>query len=202
VRIGVYVDGFNLYFGARALCGRGTSGWRWLDIRALATSLLVPTWTARAATIERVVYCTARVSGVEDRTSPADQDVYLRTLRQHGSVDHVEFGAFASRVRTSVLASWDAKGRPALCTARWPVQVKDLSGGDVPAARFVVSHLHREEKGSDVNVATHLLLDVLGDNADAAILVSTVTSRFRCTSPGSASRWVWSTRERNPSPGS
>jgi hypothetical protein len=39
VRIGVYVDGFNLYYGGRGLCGRGTPGWRWLDLRALATSL-------------------------------------------------------------------------------------------------------------------------------------------------------------------
>jgi hypothetical protein len=40
VRIGVYVDGFNLYYGARGLCGRGTPGWRWLDLRALATDLV------------------------------------------------------------------------------------------------------------------------------------------------------------------
>jgi hypothetical protein len=52
------------------------------------------------------------------------------------------------------------------------VQVKEAAGADVPAARFVVSHLHREEKGSDVNVATHLLLDVLGGDVDAAIVVS------------------------------
>ncbi|HEY7200404.1 MAG TPA: NYN domain-containing protein, partial [Candidatus Dormibacteraeota bacterium] len=31
MRVGVYVDGFNLYYGARGLCGRGTAGWRWLD---------------------------------------------------------------------------------------------------------------------------------------------------------------------------
>jgi hypothetical protein len=36
VRVGIYVDAFNLYYGARNLCGRGTPGWRWLDIRALA----------------------------------------------------------------------------------------------------------------------------------------------------------------------
>jgi hypothetical protein len=36
----VYVDGFNLYDGARALCGRGTPGWRWLDLRGLAADLV------------------------------------------------------------------------------------------------------------------------------------------------------------------
>jgi hypothetical protein len=39
VRIGVYIDGFSLYYGARGLCGRGTPGWRWLDLRALAADL-------------------------------------------------------------------------------------------------------------------------------------------------------------------
>ena len=40
MRIGVYVDGFNLYYGARGLCGRGTPGWRWLDLRGLAADLV------------------------------------------------------------------------------------------------------------------------------------------------------------------
>ena len=39
-------------------------------------------------------------------------------------------------------------------------------------ARFLVSVLNWEEKGSDVNVATHLLLDVLGGAVDAAVVVS------------------------------
>lgn len=33
-RVGVYVDAFNVYYGARAHCDRGTSGWRWLDLAA------------------------------------------------------------------------------------------------------------------------------------------------------------------------
>jgi len=40
VRVGVYVDAFNLYYGARTLCGRGTPGWRWLDIRTLVSDLV------------------------------------------------------------------------------------------------------------------------------------------------------------------
>jgi hypothetical protein len=30
-----YVDGYNLYYGLRKSCGRGTSGWRWLDLPKL-----------------------------------------------------------------------------------------------------------------------------------------------------------------------
>ena len=63
MRIGVYVDGFNLYYGARGLCGRGTPGWRWLDLRALATDLAGRRSSWPGARIHRVVYCTARIDG-------------------------------------------------------------------------------------------------------------------------------------------
>ena len=36
----------------------------------------------------------------------------------------------------------------------------------------MVSYLSLQEKGSDVNVATHLLKDVLGKRVDAAIVIS------------------------------
>jgi hypothetical protein len=36
----------------------------------------------------------------------------------------------------------------------------------------MVSYAHREEKGSDVNVASHLLVDVLTGRSDAAVVVS------------------------------
>jgi hypothetical protein len=36
----------------------------------------------------------------------------------------------------------------------------------------MVSYLDREEKGTDVNLATHLLVDVLDQRVDAAIVIS------------------------------
>ena len=36
----------------------------------------------------------------------------------------------------------------------------------------MVSYLHREEKASDVNVATHLLVDVMDRRVDAVMIVS------------------------------
>jgi hypothetical protein len=36
----------------------------------------------------------------------------------------------------------------------------------------LVSHARREEKGSDVNVASHLLLDTLDGNIEGAIVIS------------------------------
>jgi hypothetical protein len=57
-------------------------------------------------------------------------------------------------------------------TARHPVVVKDAGGSDVPDAVFMVTVADREEKGSDVNVACHLLIDTLLGHVDAGIVVS------------------------------
>jgi hypothetical protein len=172
VRVGLYIDGFNLYYGATGLCGRGTAGWRWLDMRALGTALLerAPTWPE--AYIERVVYCTARIDGAANPIGHQEQDVYLKAVRAGGAVDLIELGHYVSRVKRSPLAVADRKGRPVLQTSAWPVMVQDRDGAPMRDARFMVSHAYREEKGSDVNVASHLLLDVLGGTIDAAIVIT------------------------------
>ncbi len=45
-------------------------------------------------------------------------------------------------------------------------------GGPVNGAVFMVSYANREEKGSDANVAAHLLLDVLGGTVEGALIIS------------------------------
>jgi NYN domain len=172
VRIGVYVDGFNLYYGARGLCGRGTPGWRWLDLRALATDLVSRRASWAGAQVERVVYCTARIDGASNPSGQADQDVYLKALVAAGSVDHIEYGTYVARVKTAPLAVKDAHGRPRLVGPAWPVMIQDGHGGPVTEAVFMVSYANREEKGSDVNVAAHLLLDVLDGAVDGALVIS------------------------------
>ena len=92
MRVGIYVDGYNLYYGARGLCGRGTPGWRWLDLRALATDLVGRRTNWQGAYVERVVYCTARIDGADNPDGQRDQSVYLNALRVGRSVDHIEFG--------------------------------------------------------------------------------------------------------------
>jgi hypothetical protein len=101
-----------------------------------------------------------------------DQDVYLKALVAHGAVDHVEYVAFVARARTAPLATIDDKGRPMLTTSRWPIMAQDADGADMPNAIFMARVLNVEEKGSDVNVTTHLLLGVLRAEVDAAIVVS------------------------------
>ena len=77
-------------------------------------------------------------------------------------MDHIEYGTYVSRVKTAPLAVKDAHDRPQLVGPAWPVMIQDSHGRPVNDAVLMVSHASREEKGSDVNVAAHLLLDVLG----------------------------------------
>jgi len=168
MRVGVYIDGFNLYYGARGLCGQGTPGWRWIDLRGLATKLAG--WPE--ASVTRIVYCTARISGADNPSGAADQDFYLKALVAAKAVDLIEYGSYVSRVKRAPMATADSKGRPILTRSAPPILVKDASDEPVRDAIFMVSHARREEKGSDVNVAAHLLLDVLQKDIDAAIVVS------------------------------
>jgi uncharacterized LabA/DUF88 family protein len=172
VRVGVYIDGFNLYYGARGICGRGTPGWRWLDLREFAADLLKRRGEWPGAQVERLVYCTARIDATANPSGQADQDVYLKALVAAGSVDHIEYGTYVSRVKTAPLAVKQPDGRPRLVGPDWPVMVQDGHGGPVAGAVFMVSYANREEKGSDVNVAAHLLLDVMSSSVDAALVIS------------------------------
>src|SRR5215472_14667861 len=146
MRVGVYVDGFNLYYGARSLAGRGTPGWRWLDLRALAADLVGRRSSWPDAEVSRVVYCTARIDAVSNPSGQADQDIYLKALRAAGSVDHIEYGTYVSRVKTAPLAIKDTQGRPRLVEPSWPVMIQDGQGGQVNGAVFMVSYADREEK--------------------------------------------------------
>lgn len=172
MRVGVYVDGFNLYYGARGLCGRSTPGWRWLDLRRLAQHLLSNQSNWPSPTAERVVYCTARISGASNPQGQRDQDVYLRGLHAAGAVDQIEMGTYVSRVATAPLATKGRRDKPVITHADWPVMVRDSSEQDVQGATFMASVARREEKGSDVNVASHLLVDVLTGAVDAALVIS------------------------------
>ncbi|MCK2236918.1 MULTISPECIES: NYN domain-containing protein [unclassified Crossiella] len=172
MRVGIYVDGYNLYYGGRKRCGRGTPGWRWLNVRGLARTTVAEQgqrWPA--ATVTRVVYCTARIDGATNPSGSADQDVYLRALRASGSVDHIEYGNYISKVIKRPLAVAGNRRRPVLVEPDWPVKIQ-RHGRPVPDAKFIASVATWEEKGSDVNVATHLLVDVLSQAVDAAVVIS------------------------------
>jgi hypothetical protein len=155
------VDGFNLYYGARGLCGRGTRGWRWLDLRSLAADLVGRRTSWAGARVDRVVYCTARIDGAANPSGHADQDVYLKALRASGSADHIEFGTYVSRVKSAPLAVKDRNGRPRLVVPTWPVMIQDGAGqpANVPAAG---SGGHWWTRLSRTDLTTHQLPDPAG----------------------------------------
>lgn len=174
MRINGYVDGFNLYRGGRELAG-AQPGWKWLDIRALAASLATELWPGEDHELNRVVYCTTLIHPMIDNPDgPKKQKAFINALREHGSVDEVAYGRFIDKVKTRPLAKKGRRGRPILVTSQVPVLVKNAAAEKMPDAIFMVSVADREEKGSDVNVATHLLLDALQDPPamDAAIVIS------------------------------
>lgn len=89
VRVAVYVDGFNLYFGLKAKHGRK---YLWLDLQALAASLLRP-----GQTLEQITYFTARVRN--DPEGQRRQSDYLDALASHSLRVTVVDGRFQEKPR-------------------------------------------------------------------------------------------------------
>ncbi|TVR11698.1 MAG: NYN domain-containing protein [Salinarimonadaceae bacterium] len=145
----VYVDGFNLYY--RLLESRPRL--KWVNPKALAERVLNP-----VNRILQVRYYTARVSGRLDPTSPARQQIYLNALATVPEIS-VHMGTFLSSTKFAGLVHPpDFRPRlPQPMAEPWPNVVK----------------VHKtEEKGSDVNLASHLLLDAFRGNFDVAAVLS------------------------------
>jgi hypothetical protein len=122
--------------------GKGP-GLKWLDLDALCTKHLIP-----SNPVHRIRYFTARISARPgDLDAPVRQETYLRAL---ATVPHlsIHLGHFQ---QTKV---------------RMPL-VQPRSGGQKTAKVYKT-----EEKGSDVNLATYLLLDVFKKDCDLAVVIS------------------------------
>ena len=116
--------------------------YRWLDLGALCARLLP------RDRINRIRYFTASVSArPDDPLAPRRQQVYLRAL---GTVPglSIHYGRYVSHVVRMPLANAPSSG------ARTVEVVKT------------------EEKGSDVNLATFLLLDGFKRDSDVAVVIS------------------------------
>ena len=103
-----------------------------------------------------MTYCTARISS--PTAAQQRQDAYLEALRRSGSVDLIEEGLFVERYAELPLATRGKDNRPVLVRKAGRMQFVGVS--------------RREEKGSDVNVATHLVVDALDGEMDAAVVIS------------------------------
>ena len=132
----IYVDGYNLYYGAL----RGTK-LKWLNLRKLSQLLL------SEYDIGTIHYFTARVKArPDDVQAPVRQQAYLSALESIPPIE-IHFGTFLQSVVRRHVA--DPLARPR-----------------------TVEILKMEEKGSDVNLASHLLLDAFQDAADIYVVIS------------------------------
>jgi hypothetical protein len=146
----VYIDGFNLYYGAL----KGTSE-KWLDLAAWS-SLMLP-----GLTVVRIAYCTARITArSDDPRAHVRQDAYLRALATLPTVDILEGTFKVSKPRMFRVPSVTCS----CCNAHQP------SCSCCRASTVQV--VKTEEKGSDVNLAVQLVADGFQDRFDTALIVS------------------------------
>ncbi len=123
-------------------CVKGTS-YKWLNLSELCRCLLPKQFTLGA-----VKYFTARVSGLpSDPDKPTRQQTYLRALATVPDIQ-VVYGHFM----------------------RHPVRMP-LVNPPATGSKFA-EVIRTEEKGSDVNLATHLLVDAFTRVCDAALILS------------------------------
>ena len=141
MKANVYIDGFNLYYGAL----RGTA-YKWLDLSAMCQRLLP------GRSIGRIRYFTARITPLpHDQQAPARQQDYLRALGTIPNLN-IHYGHFVSHPQ-----NWPA----------YPLVYP------APGVRpLMASILRTEEKRSDVNLATLLLIDCVDDVFDEAVVIS------------------------------
>jgi hypothetical protein len=115
---------------------------KWLDLKKLSR-LLLPLHDVRM-----IRYFTARVTAMpHDIDQPRRQETYLRALRTLPNLT-IHFGSF------KVYPSW------------LPLATPPASGSPL------VKVLRPQEKGSDVNLATHLPVDAVEGAFEAAVVIT------------------------------
>jgi hypothetical protein len=102
----VYIDGFNLYYGAL----KGTK-FKWLDLQTLFHKLL-----GEHHTITEIKYFTVRVSAREgDPDAPNRQDAYLNALQAHIPNINIYYGHFLTNLVKAKVSN-PSKGCPNIVT--------------------------------------------------------------------------------------
>lgn len=128
VKVAVFIDGFNLYFG---MVQADYQHCKWLDVVALSESFLKPN---QQLVFTR--YFTSRVSNNAEKQKR--QGTFLEAIEACGA--QIKYGKFQT-------VNVDCKR----CLASWK---------------------EANEKMTDVNIATDLLVEAIKDSYDVAILVT------------------------------
>ena len=168
VKTNFYIDGYNLYYGSLKY-----SEHKWLDL-SLMCSKLFPT-----DSVNKIRYCTARVKpSPHDPDAPLRQDIYLRALRTLPNLTifegrHVQHPTMAAQYPLVYLnhPKRHAALNPAFLDKPDYAYIAD--GTSAPCCSPVCVYiLKREEKGSDVNLASMLLSDCYENDFEKAVVIS------------------------------
>jgi hypothetical protein len=164
----VYIDALNFYYGAV----KGTP-YKWIDFESLAR-MLVP-----HDQIGRIKYFTANVKPLFDGDRSHERhNAFLRAVAANPMIEIVH-GHFRSDIRSRALAERRYEAADLFIPSLLPVS--DLAAMLLDAAkrRATSATLARvvipEEKGSDVNLGTHLLYDALKGKCEKAIVITNDT---------------------------
>jgi uncharacterized LabA/DUF88 family protein len=151
LNICAYIDGFNLYNGAL----RNTP-YKWLDLKAFSENLR-PT-----DQVANVKFFSAKVNArPNDATQPLRQMLYWRALRTVPAIEIIEGHFLTKRTRLPDVADTDR------------IAALQRAGTNTAGMVPYMAHVYRsEEKGTDVNLAVHLVHDAHLSRFDAAIVVS------------------------------
>jgi len=156
VRTIVYIDGFNFYYSIRF------TPYRWTDPLALSR-VMFPTFDIR-----KVKYFTAKVKPhPDDPDARTRQSVYFRALETLSPTVELFEGRFI-RKRTPMALDWPNDGRLRRALLALALGERRVLDHGNPKVRVIKT----EEKGSDVNLATHLVSDAYEDRFDAAAVLS------------------------------
>jgi uncharacterized LabA/DUF88 family protein len=137
LRTNVYVDGFNLYYGAAK-----HTPYKWVNLIALCEKVLP------GIQIHRLRYFTALVKALPpDPQTRLRQEIYIRALRTLPNLT-VHYGHYLQSTVSMRLAE------------------------PPPNGPRTVNVLKMEEKGSDVNIATYMLVDAFRRDCDQLIVIT------------------------------
>jgi hypothetical protein len=137
IRTNVYVDGFNLYYGAAK-----HTPYKWVNIATLCLQVLP------GLNINRIRYFTALVKPLpSDPRTRLRQEIYIRALQTLPNLS-IHYGHFLQSTVKMPLAMPLARG-----------------------SRFA-EVIKMEEKGSDVNIATYMLVDAFRQDCDQLVVIT------------------------------
>lgn len=164
MKFNAYVDGFNLYKGAL----QKRPDLKWLNLRSLCQSR----WPEYE--LDKVYYFTSRI---KERfpldSSPRRQHAYLRALE--GSDVQIVLGRFVKKIDWLRMTSSIHKETifPELQDELGILQLAFNESSRRAFPDEVTSRVWKfSEKGSDVNLASFLLRDVLTNETDGAMVIS------------------------------